>query len=269
MNEYAQISHFKAYPDAVITGTGDDTLIKEFLTDASRLIDEETRRFYYERLQTRKFDCPASPYRDLMFDWTLLSLSTLTNGNAVPIAAGDYFLYPDPNTPPFMWLELDKSSGIAWEYSDTPQQAIQVVGLWGWHEEYSQAWGSSGDTTEDNPLTAVATTINVNVGTNFEAQQMLKIESEQVYVVSVALNALTVIRACNGTTAAAHLQNTVITIWRAQSNVKRLTMRIAHWFWGQRAGHFGKTGHTELGIVEIPEELPLDVQRQLRRLRRI
>jgi len=269
MNEYLQITEFKAYPGSKITGSGDNSLIYDLLTEASRLIDEETGRFFYEITETRKFDCPRKPYVDLVFDWPLLSLTTLTNGNGTTISSSDYFLYPDPNNPPFMWLELDKSSGIVWEYSDTPQQAIQVAGKWGWHEDYSRAWESSGDTVQDDPLSDSATSLGVSDGTNFDPQQMLLVESEQIYISSISGNTLTVVRGCNGTTAAEHAKGKAISIYKPQPTIKKLCKRIALWLYKQRDGMFETTGHPELGITVVPTALPSDIKRGLMRLRKL
>lgn len=66
----------------------------------------------------------------------------------------------------------------------------------------------------DNPLSNVATTLNVTTGdgTKFRNRDILKIEDELVLVTAVATDALTISRAFGGSTAAQHAQNSVITL---------------------------------------------------------
>lgn len=69
-------------------------------------------------------------------------------------------------------------------------------------------------TITDNPLASNATTVNVAAGTGvlFRAHDIVKIEDELLRVTVVATDALTVTRAWGGSTAVAHVQNTVIMI---------------------------------------------------------
>lgn len=178
MNEYIVVNDLKA--EQSITGSGDDALLKDKCTQASRIWDRLTRRFFFELAATYRFDFQEG-YVLMLYDQDLLSLTTLTNGDGN--ALGTYYLYPLRFSPK-RWIELDQSGGDIFTYSTTPQRCIQVAGLWGYHADYDYAWASSGDEVENNPLTAAGTTLTVNNGVkNFKVQQMLKIESEQVYVV--------------------------------------------------------------------------------------
>ncbi len=66
----------------------------------------------------------------------------------------------------------------------------------------------------DNPLSSGATTLNVSTGdgVKFRARDILKIEDELVLVTAVATDALTISRGYGGSTAAAHVQNTTVTM---------------------------------------------------------
>jgi len=178
MNEYISYSAVKAEQN--ITGSGDDTLLKDKCTQASRIWDRLTRRRFFELSATHRFDYQEG-YQLMLYDQDLLSLTTLTNGDGN--ALGTYYLYPLRFSPK-RWIELDKSGGDIFTYSTTPQRCIQVAGLWGYHADYDYAWPSSGDEVENDPLTAAGTSLTVNSGVkNFRVQQMLKIGSEQVYIV--------------------------------------------------------------------------------------
>jgi len=66
----------------------------------------------------------------------------------------------------------------------------------------------------DNPLSSGATTLNVTTGdgVKFRAQDLLLIEDEIVRVTAVATDALTITRGFGGTSAAAHVQTTAVTL---------------------------------------------------------
>lgn len=267
MNEYATLKEFKVYAGVSKDNTDHDALIRDILTWSSRQMDRITRRFFYEMTQTRKFDCPTATFRDLMFDWPLLSLTTLTNGNAATIGSTNYFLYPDPNTEPFLWLELRDDSGIVWEYSTTPQQAIQVLGEWGWHEEYGEAWENSGATS--GALSAGGTTLTPSGNMpKFEQQQILKIESEQVYITDVQATTMTMERGKNGTTDADHASGKAIYIYRPQWDIRHICLRLALWRYKQKDAIFEVGGYEELATWEVPTAMPRDIVKDLRRFRK-
>ena len=67
----------------------------------------------------------------------------------------------------------------------TGGRTVQIVGQWGFWRHTSD----SGDTVQDNPLSASATTLNVSDGANFVVGHTLLVESEQLYVTAIATNA--------------------------------------------------------------------------------
>jgi hypothetical protein len=117
------------------------------------------------------------------------------------------------------------------------QRSVKIVGIWGYAEDISRAWEDSQDTVEDNPLSSGATTITVNdadgldlSGALFRLQigQLLRIESEYVEIrdISYSKNELTVVRARNSSTAASHVQNTTIEIWRPPAGVRQAAIAL-------------------------------------------
>lgn len=58
MTAYASITDFKNYARIESTDTTDDAVIGDILEGASRLIDTETRRTFFARIETRKYDVP-------------------------------------------------------------------------------------------------------------------------------------------------------------------------------------------------------------------
>ena len=255
MNEYVGFSDLKTYLG--VTGAGDDALLKNICTRASRIWDTLTRRSFFEKLETRYYDYQDAYELRLAAD--LLSLTTLTNGDGDAISSDDYFLYP-LNFYPKLWIEIEKNCGESFNYLSTRQRAITVLGLWGWHNDYDNAWASSGDTVQDDPLTAAATTLNVSDGDNFAVQQVVKIGSEQLYITAITDNALTVERGKNGTTAAEHTAASAITIWQPSADVVHWVLRLAAWLYKQKDAPFMKIAFPETGAVHVPASLPTDIQ---------
>jgi len=142
--------------------------------------------------------------------------------------------------------------------------------LWGWHDDYTNAWASSGDTVQNTTqISASGTTLTVTSGGNFAVRQTLKIESEQVLVTVISSNDLTVTRALNGTTGATHANGTAISIYQPPFDIQHIAIRMAAWFYRQKDAAFSRTATPALGIVVDPAVLPPDITAQLKRFRRV
>lgn len=81
-----------------------------------------------------------------------------------------------------------------------------------WNITAFASYADSGDAVQDNPLSATAIELNVSDGGNFAVGNVLKAESECMLVFHISTNKLYVIRGWHGTTAASHVQTTVIYI---------------------------------------------------------
>ena len=94
-------------------------------------------------------------------------------------------------------------------------------------------------------------------------QQLLKIESEYVFVTgkNINTNALTIIRGVNGTTAAAHVQNTPIYIYQPMPEIVGAMEVLATYVYRRREsiGSTGDRGTAANGVLVMPSKLPQDV----------
>ena len=116
------------------TDAVDDTVIDSMITKASRYIDLETTRTFYARTETHYFDVPRPYNRELLMDDDLLTVTTLTNGNAEVLTTSDYVLLPYNDSPKYAIKLLDVSDKI-WEVNSTTnsaERAISLIGAWGW-----------------------------------------------------------------------------------------------------------------------------------------
>jgi hypothetical protein len=131
MADYTTVNELKTYLH--ITGSGDDTLLGDLVTRASRMLDDHCGRWFVAQGETRYYDAigPHITGRLLLFDADLLSLTSLTNGDGSNISLDDVILRP-VNWPPYFGVALKQSSGLSWTYTTDPEAAIQVEGQWGY-----------------------------------------------------------------------------------------------------------------------------------------
>jgi len=130
-NGYASLAEVKAYINTSSTNAGDDAVIEDMVEMASRLIDAETHRTFYARTETHYFDYTS--LRSLFMDDDLLTITTITNGDALTIASTEYNLYPLNKTPKNE-IRLKKASTYYWclDGNSNDEAVITVAGTWGY-----------------------------------------------------------------------------------------------------------------------------------------
>src|SRR5512133_3328183 len=130
-NGYATSAQFFAFaiPNAG-TSTGDDVVIEQIIESASRVIDNETRRTFYARGETRYYDTPHG--NTLELDDDLISIAKLTNGDGTEISSGDYLTKPYNESPKYA-VKIKDTSNVVFEFDSTNngERAISVSGSWG------------------------------------------------------------------------------------------------------------------------------------------
>lgn len=126
---YATLEDVKRHLRIQTSDTSLDETISAWLEPMSRVIDNHTRRWFYELTETRRYDFQDSWKLRLGRD--LYSLTTLTNGDGdVLVQDTDFYLYPDLG-PPYRWVEIRRDVGNTFRWSGTPQRCISVTGVWG------------------------------------------------------------------------------------------------------------------------------------------
>ena len=132
-NGYVSLAEFKAYENITSTDATDDTVIEDIIEAASRYIDAQSGRTFYARSETRYYSVPHEEARRLEVDDDLLSIATLTNGDAVVIPATEYYLWPR-NVNPKTAIIIRQLSTYTWATNSTgeTEYVISVVGSWGY-----------------------------------------------------------------------------------------------------------------------------------------
>jgi hypothetical protein len=272
---YTTLADAKAY--LKLTSTSEDDLLSTFITWATDYINFYKGRRYDPRVETRVFDVPSSgasvfgqfdsrlqapvAIPPLRLDEDLLELKTLTNGDTTVIT--DYLLEPANNLPK---TRIRLKGGVSWEpdADGNYRQAISVLGVWGAHDNYSQAWQNSLSSLSAG-ISASVTSFAVTTIAPFKAGQLARIDDEFMLVTAVAtvlsVPTLTVERGYNGSTAAAHLISAGISIFRPQGNVVQACLRLVKWRYVQKdVDLFDKTYSADTGMTIVPTAVPVDVK---------
>jgi hypothetical protein len=146
MSAYITVDELTEY--LAIEDAADDALLSALIRSASDMIDKETSRVFAASADTtRYFNTVAITGKRLFFDADLCAITTVTNGDAVAVAASEYV--PNPrNVTPWYAIELKPTSTIGWDgltgeiailgkwaYSTTPDDTIKQATkrLAGWY----------------------------------------------------------------------------------------------------------------------------------------
>jgi hypothetical protein len=243
--------------------TTDDGVINEIIEGVSRYIDDETARTFYPRVQSRVFDAPRGTKNDrvLWLDDDLLEIISVTNGDDVAVSSSDYNEFPF-NDYPKSWLKFKQAVSTIWEVDSNgnSEGVIAVNAFWGMHRDYAiRAW-SIGGTINDASFTATKTTLAVQTseGSGFADDTLIKIENEIMRITGVSTDDLTVVRGENGSTAAAHDDDTTIYIWNVQHDIRTAAIQTATNFYQRRYGEnvSGVATITAAGVVISPRDVP-------------
>ena len=276
-NLYATLAEYKAFATSrgqtATTDATDDAVISAMLQQISRYIDQYVAfRKFYPSFKTRLYDIPRGD-RQLFLDDDLLEVVTFTNGDGSVISSESYVLMGDNDTPAF-GIELLGASA-PWAYwlpnvNGSIRKVISINGLWGYHEDYANAWvpvGTLGAAITDTTTFAFTMT----AGHSVSVGQILKIGSEIYNVATVATNTITPNqRGDNGSTAITHLSGATVYAWAVMDDIKLAVLEIALGVSALRTGQSssGKVSITANGVVIRPEEIPPMAQRTIDGYRR-
>lgn len=229
--------------------SAEDERLWRALTAATARIKRDSGRRFTPRLATLPHR--ARHPRELILLDDLLQLQRLSNGD------GDEIDLRDTETLPAAAEGSVSVLRLRGERSFSGPAAIQVSGIWGWHERRSQAWQANVDRLRDDPLPAAATTLRVNDSGRFQPGQLLRLGDEYLRLLSIdaATHSLGVERGAQGTAAVAHSQGNNIDVYLPPPNVMLLCLRLASWL------------HREPDRSPAAD-LPADVASELRALRR-
>ena len=220
--------------DDPAAGAGDDDELFELLLAVSAWVDAYCNRCFYPLTAARRFDGTGGarlPVPDLV---SLTGLTHYPDGGeeGEAWAPHDYALEPYNAAPTMPWgapyasiIALGRAERRAFEAG---RRNYEVAGVWG----YGQLAEPSGaSVAAQGGVDAAQTSVAVTDGAHFAPGQTLLLGAEQALVTAVSANTLTLRRALNGTTAAAHAHGAGISLLRWPAPVERATLINAARIW--------------------------------------
>jgi hypothetical protein len=172
-----------------------DARIDRQIQSASRDVDRLCGRNFMLNDTTVHFDWPnyqyAYPWRVWLdaaelADYTVNPPVVDSGGVIIPNSA---IFYGDPNypTPPFTYIELDRSQNYSFGNGPTPQREIAITGSFGYWRQTEPA-GSLAVAMSDTTSTSVAVTDGHNPGVG----DMMIVDSERMLVTDSSFSSLSV-----------------------------------------------------------------------------
>ena len=274
LNLYVGLSEMNAAAD--VAGSSYDAVLLRMASHASRMLDAAAGRLFYPSLATRYFD--GSGEAELWLAEPVLAISAAglssdfgaTYGES-PVEDTDWWASDGVRyggSPTQLLVMAPAGSYGAWYKG---RRSVRITGVWGWHRNYAAAWVDSGDTLAET-LSTNATTLSVadangagqdGLTPRFEVGQLLCIESEFLAVTGVDTDEdeLTVVRGCNGTTAATHAAGQRIDVWQPDELVRQCTLiQAVRWFKRGQAAFQDVTAAFEMGQLTYAKRVDPEVE---------
>lgn len=259
LRAYATLAEYKAYVTArgqtSTTDTADDAVIETLLKAVSRYFDDRTGRRFYPYIQTRYFDVPED--RTMKLDADLLEVLTVVNGDGTTIPSTEYAVRPRNDSPHYAIRLVDNSTYIwASDGAGDTKDVIAVTAIWGYHNDYSNAWASASTLAE--ALDESETELDVADGAAFAVGNLIRFDNELGYVSAIATNTLTSTRGENGSTEATHDSAASVRVWQPMEHLKEAVLETAMQAYKRRTGTSSGNSATvtAAGVVLTPKDIP-------------
>lgn len=286
----------------------DEESLREACIGASRVLDNETNRFFYPLRETRVYDFPisrrtriaartalggvsvSSPHyrliegradQTLKLDGDLLEVFALTTGNGDKTISDQNFKLlkgPSYNITPFDKIEIVNATFSAERASNA------IDGLWGHRVDWSPSKAFKLVGTVTGVLDATQTIVTVTMLPSFSLfgpslQQFNLIvfgddvSGEIAFVERIVSekNEIQVIRGVNGTTPVALSAGANIHVYEPYGDVKTAAIPLAAYYYRRRFS-VGKNEERTLasstGILMLPSRTPDEVVRFIKKYKR-
>jgi hypothetical protein len=227
LHSYATLAQLRARQGDSVADTSNDAKYLAKLRRASALIDAETGRRFQPVQAALKFDYEG-PFHLLWRGFDLLALTGVEDAQGTVDPAALLLLGS-----PAYGVEIDGALAYL-TYGTTKIQAITVTGVWGWHDDYANAWHSTGQTVQDaGGISASATTITVTAAGAADvwgqapclsAGHLVQVESEWMQVLVTTATTISVVRGVNGTTPVTHANGKPISVCEAPTAIQEMCL---------------------------------------------
>jgi hypothetical protein len=233
VNSYASLAELKGILG--ITSTTDDTVMRKILESASRSIESYCNRRFYSTTETKYFDGQVVLWIPDLLSVTTLKTDedgdgTFENTFDGTAGTGDYIKYgggleDSLNTLPTTRLVINPNGDYG-SFASGVKRGVELAGVWGYGDGTTST-PYVADTTTAEAIDIGETAIDVTSGTNLSAGMTILVETEQMYITSVATNTITVEKGVNGTTDAAHLTAKQIYYYRYPRDIMQACLDLS------------------------------------------
>lgn len=230
--------------------TTDDSLLSQFIKDASSSTISALGRIPHPYVATRVFDWQSAA--QLTLDEDLLEITSITNGDGTTLSSDAYVLTPRNEYP--KWdIRIKDNSNTSFTYTTSPYSAITVAGIWGYVPHYPSCWLSS--TTLHDAINASVTDIHLDDIDGIAVGSYIKIGDEQMYVVDKtgASGHITVRRGESGTTAASHADAVAVTLFDGVDDIKSVVCDYAAYLYKSKDSLMGQVNIYDRGMVSVTD----------------
>lgn len=231
-----------------ISSTSDDSILLRAIYSASKMIEQYTRRVFYPYLATFLYDIEDVQLLTMFQD--LLTVTSITD--SAVLTSSQYALLPN-NTYPKTQISRKNSD---WSYSTSPLQAVEIVGLWGYHNNPSNMFASLS--TLAGNITDSQTTITLASAQAISYPNIISIGSEYLEVTGENGADLTVRRGAFGTTASAHLLGDTVSLFNCVDDIHNIATTLSIYLYEVR-DNFGEQVSSLDGTYTISRVLPSTV----------
>lgn len=140
---YLTNTELKTYLTIPASDTADDTLLTTIIGQAQKWFETKTKRVFEASTNTVRYFTASLESRggnisdvdllELILDWDLCAINSITNGDGVVVTSAEYTTKPK-NFTPWYAIRLLPSSSVGWTFDTNPDDAIAISGKWAWSE---------------------------------------------------------------------------------------------------------------------------------------
>ncbi len=238
-NAYCDLALLKSGGALNITGAAHDRRLLALLEQASRIIDGHCNRHFYVLRAARQFEASrwSAGIQQLLVP-DLIAADSVRVAAALDGPPGEprwraasYRLYPldaAPDRPwgrPYTRMAIDPA-GLPLRHGADGNALVEVAGRWGYRQVVTGT-----DATLAADVAGADGTLTFTGGAAFAPGQTLSVDDEQLHVTAVTDATVTVDRAVNGTSAAAHNSGAAIGVYAYPAPVVEACLQLAMWLW--------------------------------------
>ena len=289
-NLYVSLNTLKDAGLLGLTATTNDTQLLRTAEEASRQIERDTNRTYWIYEGTRYQDGAATR---CVLDFDVQSITNNTTGLCVdidgsntwasaytvdinsPTSAPDAYCYPQ-DTYPKTRLEANPYGSYG-HLGAGVRKAIRINGTFGYGNDWPADYKHTATVVTGAALASTDATMSISGNSTGEVSggMTLRVGSEQIYVTAQPTGSLNstaaILRAQNGTAAAAATTGTAISIYDYPAPIVQGTIIQCIRLWKRRESGFVNTVvNTDMGSVSVFKGTDPDYEKicaQYRRLR--